>query len=657
TDGRASQLYLDPSGAVERVKDWAAYLCTFAGLTERRGLAPLVLSGLIKTGKSYSQQEMVPAAVSAVLREQPSDCALAGITVLHLQGDKLTRQEGAGVLVYSLLEALVRWARDGNVPVAEAAWQEAQGLLAAPAGSVFYGTAGNTVISFLHAVKVPVLVLFDELQSFLQPTVDKELHAAGAEYIRDVLLKQLLVYGPRTCCWCLTGSGMALTWMSLAAMPSNGFALLSMVNQVDLPATYPQQHMQLVRSRLMTKYALGRAPGLDTRLLEWSETSPALVTVLLADWAGAGRPKNVDKFVSEFLVTKLVSESVKEWKLGLSGLSLEARSMVLDLAFAGVGTPIDFLDRGIQRFLAPHLETTDKGGMALTWMSLAAMPSNGFALFSMVNQVDLPATYPQQHMQLVRSRLMTKYALGRAPGLDTRLLEWSETSPALVTVLLADWAGAGRPKNVDKFVSEFLVTKLVSESVKEWKLGLSGLSLEARSMVLDLAFAGVGTPIDFLDRGIQRFLAPHLETTDKGLFYLKDDYQRQILRIIVNKDGSLRTDWGNLECSATLIQLDWGWTLLRLGEVADYLFGPRVQSRWVGKPKPAGSNGFRAVLESLANLVANKLPKDGSVASKWEAQVWFQEVLWSEWNSSDCSWYDKNKGLLLTNLDMLVFFL
>ena len=67
----------------------------------------------------------------------------------------------------------------------------------------------------------------DEVQAIFLPRVGGKLDAAGAEYVRDVFMKRLLVYGPRTMLWCLTGSSMVLTWVSIARMPPNGFTVIT----------------------------------------------------------------------------------------------------------------------------------------------------------------------------------------------------------------------------------------------------------------------------------------------------------------------------------------------------------------------------------------------------------------------------------------------
>ncbi|KXZ42699.1 hypothetical protein GPECTOR_124g499 [Gonium pectorale] len=86
----AIQLYLDPSGVVLLIKEWTiARLKLFRLGRGSGGLSCLILSGLIKTGKSYTLEEVVPAAVAGVLEEQWPDCPM---TILRLNGSNLERQ-------------------------------------------------------------------------------------------------------------------------------------------------------------------------------------------------------------------------------------------------------------------------------------------------------------------------------------------------------------------------------------------------------------------------------------------------------------------------------------------------------------------------------------------------------------------------------------
>jgi hypothetical protein len=182
-------------------------------------------------------------------------------------------------MLWTLLRRLLRWVARERVPVRAGAVEAARAELEQPDEN-FPSTPGDAIQDLLHAVTVPVLVLLgewaiawarlaldpkqgllvaqvghacirhalfvllssflhtaatcshpcsstDEAQSLFLPTMGGKLDAAGAEYVRDVFVKYLLVYGPRTMLWCLTGSSMALTWVSIASMPPNGYALIT----------------------------------------------------------------------------------------------------------------------------------------------------------------------------------------------------------------------------------------------------------------------------------------------------------------------------------------------------------------------------------------------------------------------------------------------
>ncbi len=92
----------------------------------------------------------------------------------------------------------------------------------------------------------------DELQAFLLPLgVDGAPDVAGARFLRDSFLKDLLLYGPRHVIWAFTGSSMALVWISIAEAPPNGHVLIQHCRALDLPAVVDDAQMQLVWSQLV----------------------------------------------------------------------------------------------------------------------------------------------------------------------------------------------------------------------------------------------------------------------------------------------------------------------------------------------------------------------------------------------------------------------
>ncbi|GIL77449.1 hypothetical protein Vretimale_2913 [Volvox reticuliferus] len=496
--------YVDVAGmVVNRIRLWAVTAMANA-VDKRRGRAPspLLVSGLVKTGKSITLEYVVPAVMAEVLRQKGGEGPFTGMVVLRLNGVELQRQDGATAMLRSLLEELLSWVHDEHVPMREGALEAAE----AAKGTTSLSLLGLTIRKFLKAVEVPVLVLCDEVQNLFLPTFNGKLDVSGAAYIRDTFMKPLLLYGSNTMLWCMTGSSMAQTWISLANMPPNGYPLITGSSAVHLPATYSPEHMSLA------------------------------------------------------------------WEL-LKGSK-------------------------------PHVE------------------------------------------------------------LDPKLLELCPPSIALLTFLVDDWIDEAYPRDVAAFVHGFMRTKLIDESLKEWKLGLEGMPLSQRLTVLDLAFPDVGARIDTeLHPGLRRFLEPHLDRKDDGRYYFRDSYQRQIVRLLFNKDGTLRESWSSLKFSATIMQLDTSWNLLRLGEAADNLLEPQSSRWWEHEKPPAGLDEFTAKLQAIADKAATKLASDqGGVVGLgpqelWERQSWFQKVLSSKWNDRDRAKAKGFKQARCSHLAMLVFYL
>ncbi|KAG2429503.1 hypothetical protein HXX76_010739 [Chlamydomonas incerta] len=521
--------YLDAGGVVDQIRFWAEAASRQAALRstlhQGNAPAPLLVSGLVKTGKSYTLEHVVPAVVAEVLckqqqqqRHQEEDggseapLPLVDMVVLRLRGDQLERSRGATYMLKSLLAVLLQWVREEHVCMGPGALAAAEAALAQPDLGLS-SLPGNAIHAFLKAVKVPVLVLCDEVQSLFLPTIGGKLDEAGAEYIRDTFMKQLLVYGPHTMLWCMTGSSMAYTWISLADMPPNGYAVVASSSAVHLPATYSAAHIQ---------------------------------------WA---------------------------WQ------QLQQAS----------GVP-----------------------------------------------------------------------------LDPRLLELCPRSIALLVVLVRAWVFGGHPSDVAAFVRGFMQSKLIDESRREWKLGLEAMPVSQRLTILDLTVPALGASIKTeLHPGLLRYLLPHLDETEDGeRYYFRDSHQRQIVRLLINNDGTLRDSWSELEFSATLTQLDGAWNLFYLGECADYLLGPNANRRWQREQPPAGMGAFEAKLQAIANDIADKLlaalvmdqqQPDSGVArgppELWERQPWFQAVLNSKWNDRDLEAYMRNRRARRTHLAMLVFYL
>eukprot|EP00198_Chlamydomonas_reinhardtii_P009113 XP_001698450.1 predicted protein [Chlamydomonas reinhardtii] len=380
-------------------------------------------------------------------------------------------------------QAVVDWATRAGVPVEEGTWRWVRQVLdSGPDAPGAQTRAGRAVVEmFTSGFQAPVLVLLDEVQALLQPTDARgDLDASGAAFIRDGVLRQVLVNSADHVLWAVTGSSMSAAWGALAAMPVNGTAPLMQTWPVHLPSAFP----------------------------------PALMHELANDMA-----------------QRHMREQGQDTHTGVDGDDME------------------------------------------------------------------------------------------------RLLEWSEGSPALFATMLEAWlARSSMPENalvdVGMFVSWFMQTKMLEEGLKEWKLGLAGLTDAQRGDVLDLASPTLGVQVDdLMDMGLWRFLQPHLLQTQQGArYYLKNASQRQLLRAIIDRGGKLRTNWTGISGGLTLIQLDWGWLLVQLGEVADYLLGLRPRRKGAVPERISGVDQFTVMLQVSGmsaggrlcrNVLAHQKPWDG----------------------------------------------
>eukprot|EP00198_Chlamydomonas_reinhardtii_P002049 XP_001691385.1 predicted protein [Chlamydomonas reinhardtii] len=361
----AGQLYLDSTNVVKSIKSWAEVRCRYVGHPRRSHALPaLFVSGLMKTGKSYTLENVVPAVLAQELSQQRPDHPLKGMAVLRLNCLRLDRQ-GTTALLYSVLETMVAWVERAEVKVKDGAWQQATRVRGDAAGSRTRTRAGMAILELLQGLETPVLVLMDEVQALLQPTNARgEPDLDGVSYIRDVVLRQILVASPDNVLWAVTGSSMAFVWTALAAMPVNGVAPMLQIRQareVDTPSVCPPGLMAALLDDLEGVW--GVRPEDVAPLLERAGSSPALLSTMLESWVMEGRPADVAAFADTFTNYKLYPEGLKEWQLGLAHWKDDERGLLLDLADPVIGAAWEphISDPGLWRFLKPHLKQTGEG--------------------------------------------------------------------------------------------------------------------------------------------------------------------------------------------------------------------------------------------------------------------------------------------------------
>ncbi len=72
------------------------------------------------------------------------------------------------------------------------------------------------------------------------------LYNNDAAFVLDMLLRRLLLYGPRHVLWALTGYSRGGVWIALEKISTLGLDLVEHCLEVHLPASYMSQHMELV---------------------------------------------------------------------------------------------------------------------------------------------------------------------------------------------------------------------------------------------------------------------------------------------------------------------------------------------------------------------------------------------------------------------------
>ncbi|KXZ51314.1 hypothetical protein GPECTOR_13g801 [Gonium pectorale] len=323
--GGATQLFVDPADVVNDVRGWVKHAVLAAGADQRTSTSAPPAPPLVITGRAMA---------------------------------------GASEMLRSLLGHLVAWARQDEVPVRASALQDAKVLRAKSVSRDNAGELGEGILSLLHAVEAPVLVLWDEVEHLLLPPRVRgdEVYEGGWRHIRDTFMKRLLLNGPRSVLWCITGSGLAHTWIGHVSMPNNGFMPETGAYTVDLAATHSPSHMSLVWGQLVRLYDELRVE-LDPSLLRLCPPSAALLTTLVEQRLNTlARNQGAEDFAREYTKWHIAHEFRVEMAAGLARAPPAQRLAMLDMAFWGVGARVGkYLSPGLRRFLEPHVEKTDDG--------------------------------------------------------------------------------------------------------------------------------------------------------------------------------------------------------------------------------------------------------------------------------------------------------
>ncbi|EFJ39511.1 hypothetical protein VOLCADRAFT_108613, partial [Volvox carteri f. nagariensis] len=224
--GVSSRFFLDPEGRqIDELQKWL-------GLVEDehrngRPIPPLIINGLIKSGKSYMLKEVLPAVANTYYSSgrQHAGTVLSEPNFLHVKCLTLDRLSGSSVFLQEFLIKLKRSAAD----------QQLSAAASTPAPSDnSAGAVVDAIQDFMWRLPRDRLnfLLIDEAQSFylLKRSMWDDFSGDGfsprgstldmdeVQLMRRIF-KKLLLDSPHWVAWAITGSGMATLWANIAATP------------------------------------------------------------------------------------------------------------------------------------------------------------------------------------------------------------------------------------------------------------------------------------------------------------------------------------------------------------------------------------------------------------------------------------------------------
>ncbi|KAK9837716.1 hypothetical protein WJX74_003665 [Apatococcus lobatus] len=284
-------------------------------------------------------------------------------------------KRGAGALLRGLLEKVLKWAAAQRPYIAPAAWERAVKDAAAAAEAQV--PQKNDLIYMLKVlldnIAHTMLILVDEAQFLMMPgKPGGGVNADEADWMRDVVVRQLIIYNASTQIFVFTRSTMALMWLALARMPTNGRSPLMAIMPLDLPSEFPESHMQasLVcmtnsEQACQALQEVGAAIGVtEEQLVVHSPNTPACLTILKQDWDMRGGKKwpSVQPFVQSWTVNKLQREIIVDWTRAMLLLTRAQCNVLRRLANPHEGLAVlEHLEPGLVWYLKPHCEKNKAG--------------------------------------------------------------------------------------------------------------------------------------------------------------------------------------------------------------------------------------------------------------------------------------------------------
>ncbi|GIL86005.1 hypothetical protein Vretimale_9048 [Volvox reticuliferus] len=322
--GMSSRFFLDPEGRqTDELKDWLR-------LAEKlyhqgKPILPLFINGLVKSGKSYMLNEVLPAVVNTYFCSDGSGRQHTGMVLSEanfLRVDCLDCNRSSGIGGF-LMDFLIKLKRS-------AANQQLSAAASTPVPSICSsGTMSDAIQVFMRRLPRDRLnfLLVDEVQSFYlmeRPVSDERkprsltLDENAVRHMRRIL-KVLLLNSPHWVAWAVTGSSMATLWANVAVTPTNGFALIMHHHRINLSPTVSDDMLEVAWEQLKAQdVTWDRAlPG---DLLWRSPQQIATLAYLCQEWRYRRTARTAAELVEQTIIQKIIPEVLADLRTVLQVL-------------------------------------------------------------------------------------------------------------------------------------------------------------------------------------------------------------------------------------------------------------------------------------------------------------------------------------------------
>ncbi|PNH08872.1 hypothetical protein TSOC_004558, partial [Tetrabaena socialis] len=338
--GVSGRFFLDPKGMqTAELQDWLRLVKDL----HRKGkpILPLFINGLVKNGKSYMLNEVLPAVARTYNGSGGSGGSGGGGGQQHaavvlpepnfLRVDCLgcSRSSGVAGFLKAFLIKLKRSAAD----------QQLSAAASTPVPSdCSAGAMAVAIRDFMRRLPRDRLnfLLIDEAQSFylLERPVSDDRPPRGSTLdvnaVEDMqrILKGLLLDSPHWVAWAVTGSFMAMLSADIAATPTNGFALIMHHRRLNLSPTVSKDVLQDAWEQLKRQAATW-SPALPDELLWRSPKQHAMLAFLCQEWRYSRTAGTAVELVEQTLTQKLIPEVQADLRAVLEALGQPADQLLL----------------------------------------------------------------------------------------------------------------------------------------------------------------------------------------------------------------------------------------------------------------------------------------------------------------------------------------